>query len=276
MPGASRAWARDLGGEATPEQGRHPRADPGGQSDLGPGETEDPILRGRLRLLQPRRGPRVTTDPILLAHFVLRTAGVRPRRAVDLGAGSGVLALVLAAMDERVTVLGLEIQPALAALGRRAAARNGLEDRVRLETADLRIAAPRPGGYDLAVTNPPYHAPGRGRPAALPARARAHHALDASLEDLAAATRRLLAPRGQLALIYPAEQWAEVAAVLGAVGLRPRQLRLVHPRAGRPAARLLLLAQRDVRSACLCHPPLFLHQGEGWSEEAAAILEGRW
>ncbi|HEY3354007.1 MAG TPA: hypothetical protein VGQ83_12215, partial [Polyangia bacterium] len=81
----------------------------------GPDETLDELLRGRLRVLQPRRGYRLSVDPLLLADFVL-AHGRRVGRFCDLGAGVGVIGLTLAAADPHATGTLVELQPRLAAL----------------------------------------------------------------------------------------------------------------------------------------------------------------
>jgi tRNA1(Val) A37 N6-methylase TrmN6 len=91
---------------------------------------------------------------------------------------------------------------------------------------------------------------------------------------LVAAARRLLSPRGRLALIYPADRLLDLATALAGAGFRMRTLRLVHPRAQKPAARVLVLAQQGVRARGLVHPPLYVHEGNAWSTEARAILDG--
>src|SRR5262247_2661377 len=101
-------------------------------------ETVDAILRGRVRVVQPKEGPRFAVDPVLLADFVVRGCGVRAETACDLGAGTGVLGLVLAALDGRVRVTGIEMQPQLAALAEKSIALSGQGERVRIEKADLR------------------------------------------------------------------------------------------------------------------------------------------
>src|SRR5258705_11683689 len=55
--------------------------------------TDDAVLGGKLRLLQPRRGHRVGHDAILLAAAVPARLG---EQAVDLGAGVGGAGLALA------------------------------------------------------------------------------------------------------------------------------------------------------------------------------------
>ena len=85
--------------------------------------SEDAVLGGRLVLRQPRRGHRVGHDAILLAAATTAHAG---ERAIDLGAGVGAAGLALARRVEGLAVTLVEIDPALAQLGRDNAERNGL------------------------------------------------------------------------------------------------------------------------------------------------------
>lgn len=70
--------------------------------------TEDSLLGGRVRLLQPRHGYRVALDPVLLAAAVPARAG---ESVLDLGCGVGAAALCLATRVPGVRVEGLELQP---------------------------------------------------------------------------------------------------------------------------------------------------------------------
>src|SRR5882672_2227425 len=96
--------------------------------------TEDALLGGRVRLLQPRRGYRVAVDAVLLAAAV----DVRPdSHVLELGAGVGAVGLCIASRVPGCHVVGIELQPALAALAERNAALNGITDRVRTIVHDL-------------------------------------------------------------------------------------------------------------------------------------------
>lgn len=235
----------------------------------GPDETLDALLRGRIRVIQPRRGPRVSLDALLLGNF----AGTRgKRRIVDLGCGVGTVALALLRVDARATVVGVEVQPALAALARRNAVLNGVAARFEVLEADLR-AAPLPAGeMDLVVSNPPFHAP--SRPAETSERAVARQELLCTLTDVAAAGRRLLRARGELALIHPAVRVAELLRALADADVAPRVLRFVHSVAGEPALRVLALGARGYRGGVEVQSPLIVHGPDrrAYTEEAAKIL----
>src|SRR5438067_10704245 len=97
------------------------------------GLTLDELIRGRIRVWQPRVGYRVNVDSLLLAHFV----GAPPfGRLCDLGAGVGAIGLALAALDPAARVTLAELQPAIAALARRNARENGLDNRVDVVEVD--------------------------------------------------------------------------------------------------------------------------------------------
>src|SRR3954469_5857474 len=129
------------------------------------GETLDTIC-GDVRILQPARGYRFTLDPLLLAHFASARS---PRgKTIDLGAGSGIIALVLARRFGRKEITALELQPRLFGLAARNVALNGLERDVMVVLGDLRHAARTlgPGAFAQVVCNPPYLPRAAGPPSA--------------------------------------------------------------------------------------------------------------
>src|SRR5208282_3824943 len=86
-------------------------------------------------------------------------------RVLELGAGCGVVSIMIAALYKPAAVAALELQPALAALIERNAALNRL-DTVSAIGADLRarkIAQLGPASFELIVANPPYRRLNSGR-----------------------------------------------------------------------------------------------------------------
>jgi tRNA1Val (adenine37-N6)-methyltransferase len=229
--------------------------------------TSDALLGGRLTLTQPARGARVTMDPLLLLGFALPAKGA----LLDLGCGTGVLAVGASVLEPRVRAVGVELDPTLAALCRDNAAGNGVAVDVR--EGDLR--QPRKLGlaaqsFALVLANPPYFADsGRGGGA----RANARQERTGTLADFVACARRFTAPRGRFALTYPAERLAEVLSLLGG-GLAARRLRAVHSVADEPARRVLVEAQAGWRGGVTVMPPLVVHQADRkrYTPEAAALL----
>ena len=121
------------------------------------GSTEFMGLRFEIdpRTLIPRPETEVLVEQ-LIGHA--RSAGTGSLRILDIGTGSGNIAVTLAKFLPDAEVVGIDVsQPALDA-ARRNLQLHGVEDRVRLELLDIlgghdRLEA---GQFDYVVSNPPY------------------------------------------------------------------------------------------------------------------------
>lgn len=99
--------------------------------------------------------PRPETE-IVVDRALVRIAGIAAPRALDVGTGTGAIALALADEHPGASVTAIDLSPGALALARENAARTGLE--VELLEHDLRAGLPG-GPYDLVVSNPPYVEP---------------------------------------------------------------------------------------------------------------------
>jgi len=228
--------------------------------------TEDALLGGRLRLLQSRRGYRVAIDAVLLAAAIDPAPG---ERVLDLGAGIGSVGLCLAKRMPDCTILGIELQPALAQLAERNATRNGLGDRVRTIVHDIAEPLPRTFSlFDQVATNPPYLAAAVADPSPDPSKALATVESSANLARWLEVATSALKSAGTLTLIHRSDRLEEIAARLiwlGCGGLTVKRLP--------PAARVLVRARRSEAPSLTESPPLVLHKPEGgYTEAAEAIL----
>lgn len=241
-------------------------------SPAEPSTTEDALLGGRVRLVQPRRGYRAAIDPVLLAAAVGANAG---ESVLDVGCGTGAAALCLAARCAEVTVVGLERDPDVAELARAGIASSGLEGRVRVVAGDI-VRPPaelRRQSFQWVMSNPPYLDARRAR---VPDEAgrRAARVESVPLDAWIAACLARLAPGGRLVLIHRADRLADLLASLagraGEIVVLP-----LWPRPGAAAIRVLLRARKASRAPGRLLPGLVLHQPDGRSTEAArAVLRG--
>ncbi len=78
----------------------------------------------------------------------------RPATVVDVGTGSGCIAIALAAHLPEAVVTAIDISPPALAVARGNAERHGLDRRIQFMVGDLLDR--RPGPVDLIVSNPPY------------------------------------------------------------------------------------------------------------------------
>ncbi len=221
--------------------------------------TADTLLRGRVRMYQPARGARMSLDPVLLAGFVRPPFG----RFLDIGCGVGPLSFLLLARDPGATGLAVEIQPRLAALAARGRDDNGWTARLRIVEADVRTAGLPLASFDLVVTNPPYRTVDSSPPSPDRERALAHHEIALRLHEWIAVAGRAVRPDGRVSAILPSARAGELATALAAAGLPPIRTRLVHPRAGEPASRILVEARAGQAMAVETESPLVVHEADG-------------
>ncbi len=178
-------------------------------------------------IIEARRGYRFRPENLALAH-VLRE---QPRggRVCELGYGTGSLLLMAIAFLDPQHWAGLEVQPAQADRARRTFQAHGHDARALLE-GDLRdphslerLDACLAGPADLVVLNPPFFPATWGRPSAHPEVRHSTHAHHGDLGDFLTAAKRLLAPTGQIALVYDAQRLAQLLAAAGDLDLCPQR-----------------------------------------------------
>jgi tRNA1(Val) A37 N6-methylase TrmN6 len=228
--------------------------------------TENALLGGRIRLLQPSRGYRVAVDAVLLAAAVDAAPG---DRVLDLGAGVGAVGLCLAARVPGCTIVGIELQLGLAALAIRNAVLNGVEGRMKTIVHDL--AQPLPpdlAGFDHVATNPPYLAAAVADPSPDRSKALATVESSAELGRWLAVAVGALKPAGTLTAIHRSDRLEEIVDHLVRLGCGDVTVKLLPP-----AARVLIRARRTDVPMRHSSPPLVLHgPAGGYTEEAEAIL----
>jgi tRNA1Val (adenine37-N6)-methyltransferase len=237
-------------------------------------ETLDTILGGALSVVQPRDGYRFSVDSILLARF----ATIRTRdRVLELGAGCGVISMVITAIARPREIIALEIQPRMAQLAARNARDNGFPN-LHCKCADIRtahISGVQQGSFDLVVCNPPFHARGAGRQSPNRSRRQACGDTGASLAEFAAAARRYVRNGGRVATIFAAARSSELLSTLRANRLEPKRMRFVHPRTELPASSVMIEARANRGIEVTIEPPLTLEERAGVYTEEVRTLLGR-
>jgi len=228
--------------------------------------TAGTLLGGRVSYRQFAAGHRSGFEPVFLAAAVPARPG---ERVLEAGTGAGAALLCLAA---RVAVqgIGLELDPALAALARQNFAENNF---AALSAVQADVLAYRTAQkFDHALANPPWH-DAAGTPSPDQARALAHQAGPDLLAGWVAALARALKPRGSLTLILPAASLPAACACLapgfGAIMVFP-----LWPRAGKPAGQVIVQGRKGARTPAQIFPGLTVHDEAGITAEADKVLRG--
>lgn len=168
------------------------------------------------------------SDTLALGRFATVRKGWR---VCDLGTGSGVLLLLLAARESRLELFGLDQDPAAAALAQDNLRHNDLEGQIW--TGSWSQTPFPPGSFDLVVSNPPYYAPGSGKDGG-PARMEREE-----LDALCRAAARLLRNGGRFALSFPTLRMVDLLEAMRRWDLEPKRLKLLSHTPTKPPYALL-------------------------------------
>jgi len=229
-----------------------------------------------IKLYQRKRGYRFSLDALLLYDFIKQPVA---NRIADLGAGSGIIGILLAKKYEKAKVYLIELQESLYRLALKNIELNGLADRVEAVNADIKeikkLKGPLKGGsFDLAASNPPFRKPLTGRISVEEERAVARHEIGMSLADLAKAAAYLLKERGRFYLIYLPERLPEAFDVLRMESLEPKRARFVHGKIGFPAKMVLIEAVKGSGAGLSIENPLIVYNEDGsYADEVANIYK---
>lgn len=232
-------------------------------------QTLDAFLGGRVLLAQPAKGYRAGMDAIMLAASITQGA-----RLLEIGCGAGAALLSVAVRWPGAELIGVERDPAMAAMARANVLRNDLGARVSILEADLFELADDMRGFDGVFFNPPFDLD-TAKPAPHPSRKSAYLS-EAPLERWIAALADRLTGGGALTLVQRGEKLPEILAALegrlGGIKVFP-----LRPRAHAPAKRVLVRAVKGARAPFQLLKGLDLHDASGarHTSEAEAILSGQ-
>ena len=198
---------------------------------------------------------------MLASHTDVRAG----ERLLDLGAGCGIIPLILAYRHPDIRVYGIEIQKDLADLANANITENCMQDRITLICRDMRELKPDliGGPVDVIVCNPPYRKPNSGRLNPDPQRAVARHELKVSLTDVLRTVRCMLRTAGRFVTIYTAERAAELLSQMCLHGIEPKSLRFIHSQVDADAKLILVSGKKGARPGVKIGPPLIMYDAAG-------------
>ncbi len=229
--------------------------------ELKQGEHLDDLQNGFF-IIQGQKSFRYGIDAVLLSGY----AKVKPgERVLDLGTGTGILPILLAAKTPGRSFTGLEIQKESADMAGRSVALNHLNDRISIVQGDIREAVSIFGAasFDVVVSNPPYMIGRHGLMNPDPAVAIARHEILCSFRDIAEQTSRVLTDRGRFYLIHRPFRLAEIMCTLKEYRLEPKRMRLVYPFADKEPNMVLLEACKNGNPRIRVEKPLIVYERPG-------------
>ncbi|MCI8308063.1 MAG: tRNA1(Val) (adenine(37)-N6)-methyltransferase [Lachnospiraceae bacterium] len=200
-------------------------------------------------------------DAVLLSGFAKIKKG---ETVLDMGTGTGILPILLAAKTEGRSFTGLELQAESADMARRSVKLNNMEDRIDIVTGDIKQASDIFGAasYDVVVTNPPYMNENHGIVNPHAPKAIARHEIMCSLEDVVGQAARVLKVNGRLYMVHRPFRLVDIMELMVQYRLEPKRLRMVYPYIGKEPSMVLVEGVKGGRRRLSVEKPLIIYNDD--------------
>jgi tRNA1Val (adenine37-N6)-methyltransferase len=236
------------------------------------GETVDEILGGILRIFQKKKGYRFSIDALLLAHFVRLKKG---DHIVELGTGSGIIAIIMSQRRECGKIIGVDIQAELVEMANRSLDINALSGRVDIRWGDVRRIEQgfNPQSFDVVIFNPPYRKLKSGRINPNNEKSVARHEIEGTMYDFLKASGYVLKKSGRVYIIYHATRIVELLSSMRIEGMEPKKMRIVHSHKDSRGEFVLVEGIKGGREELEVLPALLKYAADGkYTEEMTCIF----
>lgn len=184
-----------------------------------------------------RCGQKVCSDAVLFGAWCSSKARRAPGSVLDIGCGSGVLALLMAREFPDALITGVEIEPGAAADARVNFAASPWSDRLELIVGSFEEVLSPPDRWDAIICNPPFFSGGLCAPQAQ--RAGARHQDSLNFKSLCTYAAASLSPDGVLWVLIPAEGDSELLFQAELAGLTASRHCLVYTSPRKAARRAM-------------------------------------
>ena len=206
-------------------------------------------------------------DAVLLANF----ARISPKAdVIDLGTGTGIVPLLLAAKSKGQSWTGLEIQENMVDMARRSVEMNEVTEKVNILQGDLKAVREmfKPARFGAVTSNPPYMKENSGLKNPSDTIYISRHEVSASLEDVVSAASYLLKTNGTFTMVHRPSRLPEIMEMMVKYRLEPKRMQLVQPTVDKEPNLVLIEGVKEAGRECRILPALAVYDNEGnYTEE---------
>lgn len=235
---------------------------------LKDGERLDDLEYKGLKIIQHPDGYCFTSDSVLLSNLINVK---RTDRVVDLGTGSGIIAILTAAKYQPKTVYGVEIQKRLADMATRSVEFNNLSEKVNIVCAPIEgVEKIIGGGFDVVTVNPPYDKPILG--VTVGEREICRSEILMTAEDCLRCAAKLLKYGGLFYMVNRASRLTDVIFAMRSYCIEPKKILLIQPKRGKNIDTFIVEGKKGARPSLLMPEPIVVYNDDGSFTEVTRRL----
>ena len=231
--------------------------------DLKENERIDDLEYKGLKIIQNTEGFCFGIDAVLLSDYAKE---IKDNSTVlDLGTGTGILSILLAAKTNLRKIYGIELQKDVANMATRSVMLNELASRVVIVNEDIKDLYNEfeKNSVDAIVTNPPYKKAKTGLINENTYKYISRHEITASLDDFIKVSSDLLKDKGMFFMVHRPERLAEIIYKLKTNKLEPKKIRFVYSKENQEPKLVLIKAVKNAKEFLKVEKPLIVYKENG-------------
>lgn len=233
----------------------------------------DLLKYSNLKIYQDPESFMFSLDSILLPNFI--TINKNVQKILDIGTGNAPIPLILTKLT-KAKIIGIEIQPKIAALASSSVKCNDLEEQITIINEDIKNCDFEPSSFDIITCNPPYFKVTSERMLSKKdSKMIARHEVKLNLNELIEISSKLLKNKGILGLVHRPERLTEIIYLCHQYGLEVKKLQFAHPRLGENANIVLIEAVKGAKSGIKVLEPIIVHNGNEYTQEVLKYFSER-
>ena len=218
-------------------------------------------------LYQPESGYCYNSDSVFLYDFI---SSFKPRgKVLDVGAGCGVVGLLVARDNPKVELEAVEKQDVFVEYATTNARVNKIE--YKIHKCDF-LELDENYKYDYIISNPPFYHEGVTK-SDNEMLFNARYNINLPLRDFFKKISRLLKPKSHFIFCYDASQFGIICSELDRVKLRVVDVQFVHPKVDRGASLVMVHVRNGSKSLMNVWEPFISFDGSEFSQKAQDIYK---
>lgn len=244
--------------------------------NLKENERIDDLEFKGLKIIQNPEGFCFGIDSVLLSNFAKEIK--RGAKVIDLGTGTGIIAILLCGKTELSKVTGIEVQEEVYDMAKRSISLNNLENRFEIINENIINLKNifESGSFDVAVTNPPYKQINTGIQNEEEKKLISRHEIKASLEDFIKITQYLLKDKGEFYMVHRPERLADILCIMRNYKIEPKQIRFICPNIDKAPNLVLIKGVKNGGKFLKVEKNLYVYKKDGrYTEEVLKIYGKR-
>lgn len=212
-----------------------------------------------INIYQPEFGYRYNEDSFFLIEFIRKIR--RTAKIADLGAGCGILSLILAKIFPEVKITAVEIEELPYQLLVKNIRENQLDTQIKPLWGDWNELKDEHCQFDVVVSNPPFREVHRGKISCHKHKATARHELTGGLEGLLETTRIILKEKGIFYAVFLSERLTDFIYLMRQKKIEPKEILPIYPDKARNSSIFLAKGVKGGGRGLKILPPFFKRCG---------------